>query len=110
MFLKGTVQQDLSAESDIIRTLLQAEMLRFSADFSHPLSRKRPFKFLCHLLHALGVNGMISMSDSNYLWRHIKGAKQTWKQNRTWEPTIHGHGHEHELEQGHGIRVLLLSI
>jgi hypothetical protein len=35
---------------------VKGEELRFSADFFHPLSSERPFKFPRHLVRALEIN------------------------------------------------------
>ncbi len=46
-------------------SLFRGEAPRFSADFVHPLSSERPFKFPRHLVRALEINGIIAMSDKN---------------------------------------------
>jgi hypothetical protein len=47
------------------RSLLNGEVLRFSADFTHPLSCNRAFKFLHHLVKAFGIGSIIAMPEIN---------------------------------------------
>ncbi len=47
------------------RSLLREETPRFSADFVHPISSERPYKFPRHLEQALEINGILAMSDKN---------------------------------------------
>ncbi len=49
----------------IVRSLLKGEAPGVSADWTHPLSRGRPFKFSCHLVGSLEINNIIAMSDIN---------------------------------------------
>jgi hypothetical protein len=41
------------------------EAPRFSAEFVHPLSCERPFKFPRHLVRPLGIDNIIAISDIN---------------------------------------------
>jgi hypothetical protein len=56
--LKGLSSEIYLAESGINRKvcLFKGEAPRFSADFVHPLSSERPFKFPRHLVRALEIN------------------------------------------------------
>jgi hypothetical protein len=47
------------------RSLLKGKAPRLSADFNHPLSYERPFKFLRHLVGSLEINNKIAMSAIN---------------------------------------------
>ncbi len=49
----------------IVRSLLKGEALRFSADFTLPLSCGRSFEFSRHIVGSLGINSIIAMSDMN---------------------------------------------
>ncbi len=100
-------------------SLFKVEAPRFPADFVHPLSSERPFKFPRHLIGALEIIWIIATSDKN-----IRSAVFNWHGfiNRNGHGNGHGnkhgnrHGHRHghrqghEQGQGHGIRILLLSI
>jgi hypothetical protein len=64
---KGTVQRyiyDWKVVS-VKRSHLRREVLEFSADFIHPFSCKRPFKFPHHLVQALGIDRKIALADAN---------------------------------------------
>ncbi len=47
------------------RSLFKKEAPRFSADFVHPLSSERLFKFPRHLVRALEINWIIAPSNKN---------------------------------------------
>ncbi len=47
------------------RSLLKGEAPRFSADFMYHLSYERPFNFPRHLVGALAIDELITMSDLN---------------------------------------------
>ncbi len=68
------------------RSLLKGEAPRFSVNFNHHLSCKEAFKFLRHLVQALAINRMISMSDM-YIHSAIfkMTRKQTWRRKQTWK-------------------------
>ncbi len=89
-----------------------------SADFNHPLSYERPFKFLHHLIGPLAIDNILTMSAINNHSAHISietARKWIWKRKRTWKwkrkrkLTIHRHGHGHRCGHGHVIWKLLLS-
>ncbi len=99
------------------RSVFKGEAPRFSADFVHPLSSQRPFKFPRHLKRALEISWIIAMSDKN-----IRSAIFNWQGhiNRNWHGNGHGHGnihrhghghrHTHGYGQGHGHVVGILSL
>jgi hypothetical protein len=49
----------------IDRYLLKGEPPRLSADFNHPLSYERPFKFPRHLVGLLAIDNILAMSAIN---------------------------------------------
>jgi hypothetical protein len=49
------------------RSLFKGEAPRLSADFVHPLSSERPFKFLRHLIRAKEINWIIAMSANIFV-------------------------------------------
>jgi hypothetical protein len=69
------------------RSLLKGEALRLSADFNHPLSYERPFKFLRYLVGPLGFDNILAMSTIN-----IHSALFKLKQHRNGYGNGNGHG------------------
>ncbi len=61
-------------------------MPRFSANFTHPLTYEKPFKFLCHLIRSLGINNIITMLDRN-IHSAIFKLTRTKTRTRTWTRT-----------------------
>jgi hypothetical protein len=45
--------------------LIKGRGAELAADFTHPLSCRRPVKFLHHLVVSLGINSIVAMSDIN---------------------------------------------
>jgi hypothetical protein len=91
--------------------------LRLLADFNHPLSYERPFKFLRHLVGPLGIDNIIAMSAINIHSAIIKliqhgnrHKKETDMEKEMETDNIHEHGHGHGNGHGHGISELLLSM
>jgi hypothetical protein len=70
-------------------SLLKGEVPRLSADFNHPLSYERPFKFPRHLVGPLGIDDIIAMSVIN-----IHSAIFKFIQ--------HGNGHGNRYGHGNG--------
>jgi hypothetical protein len=64
-----------------------------SADFNHPLSYERPFKFQRHLVGPLGIDNIIAMSAVN-----IHSAIFKLKQRGNG----HGNRNRHGNRNGHG--------
>jgi hypothetical protein len=69
------------------RSLLKGEAPRLLADFNHPLSFERPFKFQRHLVEPLEIDNIIAVSVIN-----IHSAIFKLKQ----------HGNEHGNRNRHG--------
>jgi hypothetical protein len=69
--------------------LLKEQAPRLSADFNHPLSYERPFKFPRHLVVPLEINKIIAMSDINIHSAIFKLKK-------------HGNGHGNRNGHGNG--------
>jgi hypothetical protein len=88
--LIGLSSEICSDKSVIIRSLLKREAPRFSADL-HPLSVGGPLSFLCHLIQALAINRIITISDIN-----IQSAVFNRLGHRN------GHGNRHGNGQGNG--------
>jgi hypothetical protein len=78
-----------------------------SAEFNHPLSYERPFKFPRHLIGPLEIDNIIAISAINI---HSAIFKIETARKRKRKLTIHGHGHGHGHRHGHGIGEHLLSI
>jgi hypothetical protein len=71
------------------RSFLKGKAPRLSADFNHPLSYKRPFKFPYHLVGPLGIDNILAILAIN-----IHSAIFKLKQ--------HGNGHENRKGSGNG--------
>jgi hypothetical protein len=79
------------------RSLLKGEAPRLSADFKHPLSYERPFKFPRHLVGPLEINNIISMSAIN-----IHSTIFKLKQHGNGHGNRNGHGIGNGHGNGHG--------
>jgi hypothetical protein len=69
------------------RFFLKGEAPRLSADFNHPLSYERPFKFPRHLVGLLEIDNIIAMSAIN-----IHSAIFKLKQHGNGRGNGNGHG------------------
>jgi hypothetical protein len=69
------------------RSLLKGEAPRLSADFNHPLSYERPFKFLRHLVGSLEIDNIIAISAI-----YIHSAIFKFKQHGNGNGNRNGHG------------------
>jgi hypothetical protein len=77
--------------------LLKGEATRLSADFNHPLSYERPFKFPRHLVGPLGIDNIIAVSAIN-----IHSAIFKLKQPGNGHGNRNGHGNENGNGNGNG--------
>jgi hypothetical protein len=76
---------------------LKGEAPRLSADFNHPLSYERPFKFPRHLVGPLAIDNILAMSAIN-----IHSAIFKLKQHGNG----YGNGNRHGNGNGLGNRIV----
>jgi hypothetical protein len=79
------------------RSLLKGEAPRLSADFKHPLSYERPFKFPRHPVGPLAIDYILAMSAIN-----IQSAIFKLKQHGKGYRDGNGHGNGNVLGNGNG--------
>jgi hypothetical protein len=90
-------------------SLLKGEAPRFSADFTHPLSCRRPFNFPCHLVQSLGIDNIIAMQDININSAKFNNDMDTdtdKDSDKNMDKNMdkdreHGHGQGHRHRHGH---------